>query len=47
MWLSGGGIKAGRMFGLTDDLGFNVAESPMHVHDLLATILHLPGFNHE
>jgi arylsulfatase A-like enzyme len=34
-------------YGQTDELGFRVAEDPVHVHDLQATILHLLGFNHE
>jgi hypothetical protein len=47
MWLAGGGIKAGMTYGQTDELGFHVAENPVHVHDLQATILHLLGFDHE
>jgi uncharacterized protein (DUF1501 family) len=47
MWLAGGGIKPGFTFGATDELGFNIAENPVHVYDLQATILHLLGLNHE
>ncbi|MCF7763731.1 MAG: DUF1501 domain-containing protein [Verrucomicrobia bacterium] len=47
MWLAGGGIKPGLTYGATDELGFNVAENPVHVHDLQATILQLLGFDHE
>jgi uncharacterized protein (DUF1501 family) len=47
MWLAGGGIKPGLTYGATDELGFHVAEGPVHVHDLQATILHLLGFDHE
>jgi uncharacterized protein (DUF1501 family) len=47
MWLAGGGIKSGITYGKTDDLGFNVVENPVHVHDLQATILHLLGLDHE
>jgi uncharacterized protein (DUF1501 family) len=47
MWLAGGGIKPGLTYGATDDLGFHVAQDPVHVHDLQATILHLLGFDHE
>jgi hypothetical protein len=46
MWLAGGGIKSGHVYGETDDLGFNVASDPVHVHDLNATLLHLLGFDH-
>lgn len=46
MWMAGGGVKAGHVHGQTDELGFNVGEDPVHVHDLHATILHLLGFNH-
>jgi hypothetical protein len=47
MWMAGGGIKPGVTIGATDELGFNVVEDPIHVHDLHATILHLLGINHE
>ncbi|MEZ6132969.1 MAG: DUF1501 domain-containing protein [Planctomycetaceae bacterium] len=47
MWLAGGGVKPGLTYGSTDELGFNVAENAVHVHDLHATILHLLGFNHK
>jgi hypothetical protein len=46
MWLCGGGIKPGVSIGQTDELGFNVAEDRVHVHDLHATLLHLLGFDH-
>nr|MBA2304182.1 DUF1501 domain-containing protein [Acidobacteriota bacterium] len=46
MWLAGGGIKGGTIYGKTDDFGFKVAENPVHVHDLHATILHLLGIDH-
>jgi uncharacterized protein (DUF1501 family) len=45
--LAGGGVKAGMIYGKTDDFGFKVAENPVHVHDLQATILHLLGLDHE
>lgn len=47
MMLAGGGIKGGMMYGSSDELGFSVAENPVHVHDLQATILNQLGFNHE
>ena len=46
LWLAGGGIKAGHIHGTTDELGFQVASDPVHVHDLHATLLHLLGFDH-
>ncbi len=46
LWMAGGGIRAGYIHGQTDDLGFNVTENIVHVHDLNATILHLLGFDH-
>lgn len=46
IWMAGGGIKPGLVYGETDELGFNVARDPVHVHDLHATILHLLGFDH-
>ena len=47
IWMAGGGVKAGFDYGRTDELGFAVAENPVHVHDLQATIMHLLGFDHE
>lgn len=47
MWLAGGGVKPGVVYGQTDDFSYNVTENPVHVHDLNATILHLLGINHE
>jgi hypothetical protein len=46
MWLAGGGIKRGLSLGESDDLGFNVTQDQVHVHDLHATILKLLGFDH-
>ncbi|MFV2068918.1 MAG: DUF1501 domain-containing protein [Pirellulales bacterium] len=46
MWLAGGGVKAGITLGQTDELGFNVVEDRVHVHDLQATIMHLLGIDH-
>lgn len=47
MWLAGGGIKPGMTIGATDEFGFHVVESPIHVYDLQATWLHCLGFDHE
>lgn len=47
MWFAGGGVRAGQTIGATDDLGFHIAERPVHVHDVQASILHLLGLDHE
>ena len=47
MLLAGGGVKGGMVYGATDELGMNVVENPVHVHDFHATILHLLGLDHE
>ncbi len=47
IWLAGGGVKPGLTYGASDELGFHVADNPVHVHDLQATILHLLGLDHE
>jgi hypothetical protein len=47
MWMAGGGVKPGMTYGKTDDFSYNVAENPVHVNDLHATILHLLGIDHE
>jgi uncharacterized protein (DUF1501 family) len=46
MWLAGGGVKGGTIYGATDDFSYNVVENPVHVRDLHATILHLLGIDH-
>lgn len=46
MWLAGGGVKGGQVIGASDEVGWNVAEDPVHVHDLHATMLHLFGLDH-
>ncbi len=46
MWMAGGGVKGGQVYGSTDDFGFRAEGKPVHVHDLHATILRLLGFDH-
>lgn len=46
VWMAGGGIKPGITYGATDDFSYNIAENPVHVHDMNATILHCLGINH-
>ncbi len=47
LWLAGGGVKGGTIYGATDEFGFKAVENPVSVHDLHATMLHLLGFDHE
>jgi hypothetical protein len=47
VWLAGGGVKAGLVYGETDEFGYNIAKDPVHIHDLNATVLHLLGIDHE
>lgn len=47
MFMAGGGVRRGFAFGDTDELGFQITNNKVHVHDLQATILHLLGFDHE
>ena len=46
IWLAGGGIRPGITYGATDELGYDVAENPVSVYDLHATLLHLLGIDH-
>ena len=45
--MAGGGLKAGMTYGATDEFSYNVAENPVHVRDLHATIMQLLGIDHE
>jgi uncharacterized protein (DUF1501 family) len=47
MWLAGGGTRGGTAYGETDDFSYNVADRPVHVNDLNATILHCLGIDHK
>lgn len=47
VWMAGGGIKGGTVYGATDEFGFRAVERPTTVHDLHATMLHLLGIDHE
>jgi hypothetical protein len=46
-WLAGGGVRSGHVHGATDELGYQVTQDPVGVHDLHATVLHLLGLDHE
>ena len=47
IWMAGGGIKGGTLYGETDDFGYHVTENKCDFYDLWATVLHLLGLNHE
>ncbi len=47
LWLAGGGVKGGTVYGATDDFGFKSVENPVSAHDLHATLLHLLGIDHQ
>lgn len=47
IWMAGGGVKPGKIHGSSDEFAFHVAEDPVHVRDLQATLLHLCGIDHE
>lgn len=47
MWMTGGGVKTGMVYGETDPFSYNIVDKPVHVHDLHATMLHLLGIDHE
>lgn len=46
LWMAGGGVKAGFVYGATDDIGYHAVTDRMHIHDFHATVLHLLGFDH-
>jgi Protein of unknown function (DUF1501) len=47
IWLAGGGVKGGTVYGTTDDYGYKVVENKVEIHDLHATLLHLLGVDHK
>ena len=47
MWMAGGGVKGGTIYGATDEYGYKAVENRVSIHDLHATMLHLLGMNHE
>jgi len=47
IWMAGGGIKGGTIYGETDDFSYNIVADPVHLRDFHATILHLLGFDHQ
>jgi hypothetical protein len=47
VWMAGGGIKPGMVYGQTDDFSYNIVDNPVHIHDLNATILYCLGIHHK
>ncbi|MCC6586080.1 MAG: DUF1501 domain-containing protein [Bryobacterales bacterium] len=47
MWMAGGGVTPGLVYGATDDFAYHAVDGKVHIHDLHATILHLLGIDHE
>ena len=47
IWMAGGGVKPGFIYGATDDIGYHAVEDRKHIHDFHATVLHLLGLDHE
>jgi uncharacterized protein (DUF1501 family) len=47
LWMAGGGLKGGSVYGETDDFSYNIVQDPVHVHDIQATLLHQLGIDHE
>ena len=47
IWLAGGGIRGGLVFGATDEYGFHAVENKVEIHDLHATLLHRLGIDHK
>ncbi|MBC8166559.1 MAG: DUF1501 domain-containing protein [Bryobacteraceae bacterium] len=47
IWMAGAGVKAGFIYGATDEIGYHAVEDRMHIHDFHATVLHLLGLDHE
>ena len=47
IWMAGGGVRGGTVYGETDPYGYNIVRDGVHIHDLQATLLHLLGIDHE
>jgi hypothetical protein len=47
MWMAGGGVRPGQIYGETDDFSYNIVQDPVHIRDFHATVLHLLGFDHQ
>jgi hypothetical protein len=47
MWMAGGGVRGGIVYGETDDFSYNIVRDPVHIRDLNATILYCMGIDHK
>ena len=47
IWLAGGGVKRGCIYGASDDFAYHAVENPVHVRDFQATLMHLCGIKHD
>jgi hypothetical protein len=47
IWMAGGGIRPGTVYGETDDFSYNIVKDPVHIRDFHATVLQLLGFDHQ
>ena len=47
IWMAGGSVRPGTTYGKTDDFGYNIVDSKVHVHDLQATVMQQLGIDHE
>ena len=45
-WMAGGGVRGGKVYGVSDEYGFRAVDEKVHIHDLHATMLHLLGMDH-
>lgn len=46
IWMAGGGVRGGQVYGATDEIGWHAVKDPMHINDFHATLLHLFGLDH-
>lgn len=46
LWMAGGGVRGGQVYGETDDIGWGITKDPVHINDFHATLLHLFGIDH-
>jgi len=47
LWMAGGGVKGGSVYGASDDFGYHAVENPVNIADFHATVLYLLGLDHK